>query len=171
MGENPSHFKGCAQCPVEMVGWEETQAFLRKLNALTGEQYRLPTEAEWEYAAQGGQQSRDYRYAGSSTLGSVAWYLDNSGDRTHPVGQKQPNELRLYDMSGNVYEWVQDWYYDDYYSSSPVSDPQGPSSGTDRVYRGGSYRSDAYGCRVADRMDSPPDWSSDFRGFRLARSP
>ena len=171
MGQNPSVFKGCAQCPVESVSWEDTQAFLRKLNDLTGERYRLPTEAEWEYAARGGPRSRGYRYAGSNNPSAVAWYVDNSGDKTHPVGQKQPNELGLYDMSGNVWERVQDRYAADYYSSSPVSDPQGPSSGAYRVYRGGSWYGYPRYCRAASRHGNSPGYRSYYLGFRLARSP
>ncbi len=178
MGENPSHFEGCAQCPVEQVSWNETQAFLTKLNDLTGERYRLPTEAEWEYAARGGSRSRGYMYAGSNNLDSVAWYElwytddGNSPDKTYLVGQKQPNELGLYDMSGNVFEWVQDWYTDDYYSSSPVADPQGPSMGADRrVVRGGGWSRLSGNCRVSRRMRDAPGSYSDNLGFRLARTP
>ena len=140
IGSNPSYFKG-AKRPVESVSWNDCQEFIRKLNAMTGKHFRLPTEAEWEYAARGGNRSRGYKYAGSNDLNSVAWYEDNSGNQTHEVGSKQPNELGLYDMSGNVTEWCQDWYDSKYYSSSPQSNPQGPSSGTYyRVIRGGGIR-------------------------------
>ena len=108
MGKNPSHYKG-ENRPVERVSWYDIQKFIEKLNAKTGKRYRLPTEAEWEYAARGGNQSKGYKYSGSNDIGSVAWYTNNSGDRTHPVGQKQPNELGLYDMTGNVWEWCSDW--------------------------------------------------------------
>ena len=168
MGENPSRFKGCSQCPVETVSWHEVQAFLGKLNALTGEQYRLPTEAEWEYAARGGQQSRRHIYAGGSNLGSVAWHVGNSEKQTHPVGQKKPNELRLFDMSGNVREWVQDWYQRRL--SGSRKDPQGPQSGSLRVSRGGSWHYVGGFCRSTSRAGENPDSRSDRLGFRLARS-
>ena len=139
MGENPSDFEGCSQCPVEHVSWNDVQAFLTKLNAVTGVRYRLPTEAEWEYAARGGQRSRGYPYAGSETPGSVAWYGRNSWGATHPVGQKQPNELGLYDMSGNVWEWVADCWHADYVGAP--SDRSAWQSGdcSVRVLRGGSW--------------------------------
>ena len=114
MGENPSRFKGCSECPVEQVSWDDVQAFLQNLNARTGKRYRLPTESEWEYAARGGRQSRGYLYAGGNDVGTVAWYRGNSGDRIHPVGRKGANELGLHDMSGNVREWVQDCANDSY---------------------------------------------------------
>ncbi|MDX2285871.1 MAG: SUMF1/EgtB/PvdO family nonheme iron enzyme [Bacteroidia bacterium] len=140
MGTNPSYFKDCDQCPVESVSWEEVQEFLRKLNAKTGKTYRLPTEAEWEYAAGGGAAGRT-KWAGTdseSSLGNYAWYDANSGGKTHPVKQKQPNALGLYDMSGNVWEWCQDWYGS--YGASDISNPAGPASGSVRVDRGGSWR-------------------------------
>ena len=137
MGSNPSRYTGDDNLPVEQVSWKDVQEFIQKLNALTGKTYRLPTEAEWEYAARGGNQSQGYKYAGSNTVGDVAWHYGNSDHKTHPVGQKQPNELGLYDMSGNVWEWCQDWYGD--YSSSAQTNPTGPSSGSYRVLRGGSW--------------------------------
>lgn len=173
MGENPSRFQDCPQCPVEQVSWNDVQIFLKNVDQETGVQYRLPTEVEWEYAARGGSQSRGYRYAGSNNPGSVAWYEDNSGDETHPVGQKQPNELGLYDMSGNVSEWVQDWYDEEYYSSSPVDNPSGPSTGARRVERGGSSFDGAYHCRAAARYGYSQGNRDRYRGrgFRLARTP
>ncbi|MBQ3247459.1 MAG: SUMF1/EgtB/PvdO family nonheme iron enzyme, partial [Alistipes sp.] len=120
MGKNPSRFKG-DNLPVERVSWNDIQKFIEKLNAKTGKRYRLPTEAEWEYAARGGNQSKGYKYSGSNDIGSVAWYTDNSSSPTHPVGQKQPNELGLYDMSGNVYEWCSDWHGS--YSSGSQTNP------------------------------------------------
>ena len=164
MGNNPSEYKGRKR-PVECVSWNDCQEFIRKLNQLTGKQFRLPTEAEWEYAARGGNRSRGYKYSGSDNIGSVAWYEDNSGRETHPVGQKQANELGLYDMSGNVYEWCQDWYGG--YSSSSQTNPKGPSSGSDRVFRGGSWDFVGY-CRVSRRSSSTPDNRFRNLGLRLA---
>ena len=165
MGSNPSYFKG-DNLPVENVSWNDVQEFLRKLNAMTGKRYRLPTEAEWEFAARGGNSSRGYKYSGSNSLGSVAWYDDNSGSRTHAVGTKSPNELGIYDMSGNVYEWCQDWYGS--YSSSSQRNPQGPNSGSFRVYRGGSWSNNAGRCRVSFRLYNTPGGRDSYLGFRLA---
>ena len=165
MGSNPSRFKG-DNLPVERVSWNDVQEFLRKLNAMTGKRYRLPTEAEWEFAARGGNSSRGYKYSGSNSLGSVAWYYDNSGSRTHAVGTKSPNELGIYDMSGNMYEWCQDWYGS--YSSSSQRNPQGPNSGSYRVYRGSCWNSGAWFCRVSLRSFNTPDYRILNLGFRLA---
>ncbi len=170
MGKNPSDFSGCDDCPVESVSWKDIQKFLQKLNKMTGEHYRLPTEAEWEYAARGGNKSRGYEYAGSNQIDAVAWYRDNSNSKTHPVGQKQANELGLYDMTGNVWEWCNDWYADDYYERSPQNNPEGPSSGSYRVLRGGSWDNDARYCRVAYRSRYAPDFRDYSFGFRLVRS-
>jgi formylglycine-generating enzyme required for sulfatase activity len=167
MGSNPSNFRG-DNLPVEKVSWDDVQEFIRKLNAQTGKRYRLPTEAEWEYAARGGNKSRNYKYSGSNTLGNVAWYDDNSGSATHPVGQKSPNELGIYDMSGNVREWCSDWY--GAYPASAQSNPTGASSGSDRVYRGGSWYYNAGSCRVAFRNNDSPGSSYYYHGFRLACS-
>ena len=164
MGSNPSHFKG-TNLPVEEVSWEDCQTFIRKLNALTGKNFRLPTEAEWEFAARGGNNSRGYKYSGSNTLSNVAWYDDNSGSKTHPVGTKQPNELGIYDMSGNVWEWCSDWKGD--YSSSSQYNPTGPNSGSNRVSRGGSWSNLAGGCRVSDRYSGYPSLRSNCFGLRL----
>ena len=165
MGSNPSNFKG-DNLPVENVSWNDVQEFLRKLNAMTGKRYRLPTEAEWEFAARGGNSSRGYKYSGSNSLGSVAWYYGNSGDRTHAVGTKSPNELGIYDMSGNVWEWCQDWYGS--YSSSSQRNPKGPNSGSNRVLRGGSWSINARYCRVSRRDYDTPVLRFNFLGFRLA---
>lgn len=154
MGSNPSNFTGNLQRPVEMVSWNDCQTFITKLNALTGETFSLPTEAEWEYAARGGNKAQGYLYSGSNTIGDVAWYTSNSSSTTHPVKTKQSNELGIYDMSGNVLEWCADWYGS--YSSSAQTDPVGPSSGSHRVLRGGSWRNNATFCRVAGRVNCTP---------------
>lgn len=165
MGSNPSNFKG-AKRPVEQVSWEDCQNFIRELNKLTGRRFRLPTEAEWEYAARGGNKSNGYKYSGSSDIDKVAWYDVDSEGETFVVATKQPNELGLYDMSGNVWEWCQDWYGS--YSSGSQTNPIGASSGSYRVSRGGSWFSSARLCRVSDRSGSTPS-SRDFDlGLRLA---
>ncbi|GAB4420464.1 MAG: hypothetical protein OHK0039_34060 [Bacteroidia bacterium] len=171
MGTNPSYFKNCDQCPVESVSWEDVQEFIRKLNALTGRTYRLPTEAEWEYAAGGGSGTRT-KWAGTSaegSLGSYAWYGANSGSKTHPVGQKQPNSLGLYDMTGNVWEWCQDWYGS--YSAGAQTDPKGPSSGSSRVFRGGGWYGNAQDCRTAGRDRGAPYYRFSCVGFCLVFVP
>ncbi len=169
MGNNPSYFKG-DNLPVESVSWNDVQQFIRKLNTKTGVSFRLPTEAEWEYAARGGNKSKGYKYSGSDNVGSVAWYSGNSNNKTHPVGTKQPNELGLYDMSGNVWEWCADWYGGDYYSKSPYENPTGPATGASRVNRGGSWNDGAGGVRCANRNDSDPDSSDNDLGFRRCRA-
>ncbi|MDY0281863.1 MAG: SUMF1/EgtB/PvdO family nonheme iron enzyme, partial [Salinivirgaceae bacterium] len=174
MGSNPSRFSGCDNCPVEQVSWNDVQEFIKKLNAKTGKKYRLPTEAEWEYAARGGVETHgraSHKYAGSNTLNDVAWYADNSNSKTHPVGGKKPNELGIYDMSGNVWEWCNDWYDNNYYGSSPSNNPQGASSDSFRVDRGGSWISSASSCRVADRGIYTPDDGYGNIGFRLCLVP
>ncbi len=157
-----------ANYPGYYISWDDVQSFLTKLNSLTGQQFRIPTEAEWEYAARGGKKSQGYQYSGGNTIGDVAWYGDNSGSKKHEVKTRQANELGLYDMSGNVWEWCADWYSSSYYTSAAVTDPTGPTSGSDRVLRGGSWNHDATNCRVANRLDySSSARDSDF-GFRLA---
>jgi formylglycine-generating enzyme required for sulfatase activity len=168
MENNPSYFSGCDNCPVEQVSWNDVQEFIRKLNAMTGENYRLPTEAEWEYAVRDGNQSRGYKYSGSNSASEVAWYTYNSGSKTHPVGEKKGNELGLYDMSGNVGEWCQDWWGN--YSSSSQTNPVGASSGYSRVYRGGSWYSNTLNVRASYRNNGTPDTRNRFLGFRLACS-
>lgn len=165
MGSNPSNFKG-AKRPVEQVSWDDCQEFIRKLNANTGKNFRLPTEAEWEYAARGGNKSQGYKYSGGNNIGDVAWYDDNSGGTTHDVATKRANELGIYDMSGNVWEWCSDWYGD--YSSSSQSNPQGPSSGSFRVRRGGSWFNNAGLCRVSYRVRDSADSRYSHLGLRLA---
>ena len=197
MGSNPSKFKGNKR-PVEWVSWDDCQTFITKLNNLTGQRFRLPTEAEWEYAARGGNKSRGYKYSGSNNLPDVAWYDDSisnddaaavdaaavaaaaveagleeisvtvESEETYYVATKSPNELGIYDMSGNVWEWCQDWYDNEYYSHSPQMNPQGSSLGSTRVCRGGSWYSGAGYCRVAYRYYYFPDYRSSYLGFRLA---
>ena len=152
--------------PAYYVSWDDCQTFIQKLNQLTGKQFRLPTEAEWEYAAHGGQKSRGYKYSGSNTIGDVAWYDGNSGNKTHEVKTKRANELGLYDMSGNVWEWCQDWYGS--YSSNAQTNPTGPSSASRRVNRGGSWYYDAGSCRVSYRNWHIPVNRNIFLGLRLA---
>ena len=185
MGSNPSVFKGNDQRPVENVSWDACQEFIKKLNQLTGKEFRLPTEAEWEYAARGGKYSRGYKYSGSNNADEVAWYWRNSGDKylsgewnddriiennckTHPVKTKKANELGLYDMSGNVYEWCNDWYDDNYYRNSPQTNPTGPSEGVRRVLRGGGWYYFDESVRVSNRGSNTPDLRSSFVGLRLA---
>ena len=165
MGSNPSRFKG-DNLPVEQVSWNDVQEFLRKLNAMTGKRYRLPTEAEWEFAARGGNSSRGYKYSGSNSLGNVAWRVSDSGGRTHVVGTKSPNELGIYDMSGNVCEWCQDWYGS--YSSLSQRNPKGPNSGSHRVHRGSGWNGSVRSCRVSNRNYDTPDYRAINLGFRLA---
>ncbi len=157
-----------ANYPMYCISWEECQTFIYKLNSLTGKHYRMPSEAEWEYAARGGNRSKGYKYAGSNDTDSVAWYDDNLDGTTHPVGTKSPNELGLYDMSGNVWEWCADWYGS--YSSGSQTNPTGASSGSVRVIRGGICLSDVGGCRVSRRSDYDPMSANWGLGLRLALS-
>ena len=168
MGSNPSYNKQGGDYPVENVSWFDCREFIEKLNARTGMKFRLPTEAEWEYAARGGNRSKGYKYAGSDNLDEAGWYEDNSGNHTHPVGLKKPNELGLYDMSGNVWEWCQDWYGK--YSSEAQTNPAGPQSGYIRVLRGGSFWDDARACRVSFRYNDGPGIRNGFKGLRLVLS-
>ena len=166
MGSNPSKFKGNNR-PVEMVTWYDCQTFIQRLNQLTGRRFRLPTEAEWEYAARGGNKNYGLKYSGSNYIDEVAWYTETTNN-TGPkdVKTKKDNELGLYDMSGNVYEWCQDMYGD--YSSSLQTNPSGPSSGSFRVYRGGCGNSDAVICRVSNRYGNSPALRFSSLGLRLA---
>ena len=166
MGSNPSYFYGNMQRPVETVSWNDCQTFISRLNELTGETFRLPTEAQWEYAARGGYKSKGYTYSGSNAIDDVAWHWYNSDRTTHPVKTKAPNELGIYDMSGNVWEWCSDWYGD--YSSAAQTDPTGPATGSYRVIRGGSWDDYAASCRVANRDGSTPTNSGSYLGLRLA---
>ena len=165
MGSNPSIFRGSNR-PVESISWEDCQVFIRKLNTITKQNFRLPTEAEWEFAARGGNKSRGYKYAGSNSVNNVAWYSDNNEGGTHNVGIKQSNELGIFDMSGNVWEWCSDWYGS--YSSSAQTNPTGPARGSNRVNRGGSGGSDADYCRVSGRDSGSPTYCNGLLGFRLA---
>ena len=187
MGSNPSNFKG-ADLPVECVSWDDCQEFIQKLNSLTGRNFRLPTEAEWEFACRGGNNSRGYKYSGRNKLGSVAWYNGNSGGKTHsvgsflwggfsaptgdsggkthPVGTKTPNELGIYDMSGSVWEWCNDWYGN--YTANSQTNPTGPQCGSGRVRRGGSWFNDARSCRSSNRNGNYPPDRCNFLGLRLA---
>ncbi len=184
MGRNPSRFKGTNR-PVERVSWYDAVEYCNKLSQREGltpvyringksvtanwnaDGYRLPAEAEWEYAARGGSSSRGYKYAGSDNVGRAGWYDDNSGDKTHPVGGKSPNELGIYDMSGNVWEWCWDWK--GAYSSGSQTNPKGPGSGSGRVLRGGSWVDSARYLRSAYRSSGSPGISHDSIGFRLVR--
>jgi formylglycine-generating enzyme required for sulfatase activity len=166
MGNNPSSFQDNINNPVECVSYDRCQKFISKINALTNKQFRLPTEAEWEFAARGGNKSKDYIYAGSNNLDDVAWYADNSDRHTHPVKTKAPNELGLYDMSGNVQEWCND--YLDNYPSTAQTNPQGPISGSYRVNRGCCWAFAAEYCRSSYRSGAAPFGHCYFDGFRLA---
>lgn len=165
MGSNPSRYKGDG-LPVEILSWNDCQEFIMKLNAFTGKNFRLPTEAEWEFAARGGNKSRGYKYSGSDRLDDVAWYEGNSGNETHPVKTKAPNELGIYDMSGNVFEWCQDWYGS--FNKEIQTDPIGPDCGSRRVARGGSWNYDAKYCQVSCRDGFHPAYVDSFIGLRLA---
>ncbi len=177
LGSNPSSSYGVGNYyPAYYVSWEDiVNIFIPRLNKITGKTFRLPTEAEWEYAAQGGNKSKGYKYSGSNTIGEVAWYEVNAYNvgssspdyGTHQVGTKAPNELGLYDMSGNVWEWCSDWYSSSYYSSSPSTNPTGPTSGSYRVGRGGSWFNYAQYCRVSYRNASTPGARYYDVGFRL----
>ncbi len=164
MGENPSVNTGI-NLPVDNVTWNECQTFITKLNELTGKNFRLLTEAEWEYAARGGNKSKGYKYSGSNNLGDVAWYIDNSNNTSHAMGTKAPNELGIYDMTGNVMEWVSDWKGS--YSSGVQTNPTGPDSGTYRVNRGGSYGNVERLSRITNRNSIDPNMSSKTMGLRL----
>jgi formylglycine-generating enzyme required for sulfatase activity len=170
MNKNPSRFpegwfKIGGKYPVENVSWDDCQEFIRKLNAETSSEFRLPTEAEWEYACRSGGQVE--KYSGGDDVDLVAWYDDNSGHSTHPVGRKLANGLGLYDMSGNVWEWCADWYYEGYYANSPERNPQGPGYGSSRVMRGGGLNSWHESVRSCFRSGNSPSFRSYYLGFRL----
>ena len=167
---NKCFFEGCGICPVERMTWYNVLEFIEKLNKKTGLNYRLPTEAEWEYAAKGGSLSKGYKYSGSNLIDSVAWKDGNSGGTVHPVGRKKPNELGIYDMSGNIFEWCSDWYSAGWYQISGKVNPTGPAEGTMRVMRGGSWFHDHSGLRVTERESGNPAFRYGYVGFRLCRS-
>lgn len=174
MGHNPSHFKG-SNYPVESVSWNDAVKFCKKLSTReqsngrlpSGYDYRLPTEAEWEFAARGGTRSRGYKYSGSDDVDNVAWYNSNLDNKTHEVGTKSGNELGIYDMSGNVWEWCYDWYGSSY-NNGTQADPAGPVTGSYRVARGGCWGSDVRSCRSASRSAGSPVAAGDATGFRIA---
>jgi formylglycine-generating enzyme required for sulfatase activity len=166
MGSNPSADQSNLQYPVSNVNWNDCDTFITRLNALTGLQFRLPTEAEWEFAAQGGTRSKGYIYSGSDDLEQVAWINTNSDNHCHPVGTKKANELSLYDMNGNVEEWCHDWY--SLYTEDPVVNPTGPETGTSRIHRGGRWSSGAKFCRITRRDGFAPTVIRNYMGFRLA---
>lgn len=182
MGSSPSFNSGCDDCPVEHVSWKEAQKFVSKLSALTDSTFRLPTETEWEYAARGGRRSKGYKYSGSNNIDEVAWYIENYresnyGEKgtTHPVGLKKPNELGIYDMSGNVWEWSNDWYTKEYYHNGKAVHPEWPFKGLPRFFRcilrGGSWGGSAKGCRVSYIDYDIPNYKDEYGGFRLAMIP
>ncbi|MCI5223214.1 MAG: formylglycine-generating enzyme family protein [Candidatus Electrothrix sp. AR4] len=171
MGDNPSRFKG-EKRPVERISWEDIQKFFTRLNQQTGENFRLPTEAEWEYAARGGRYSQGCNLSGGDLLKQVGWYRESTNSETQDVGQLLANELGIHDISGNVWEWCQDWFADEYYTECHqrgiVTNPQGPDVGTHRVFRGGGYFRYPLYCRLVSRNDYSPKLRSVFIGFRLA---
>jgi len=167
MGDEPAHFHGQANLPVESISWVEARQFIDKLNSLVFGGYRLPTESEWEYAARGGRLSKGYKYSGGNVVDEVGWIHRNSDRSTHPVGLKKPNELGLYDMSGNVMEWCQD-YWSGYYPIHRRTNPCGPKSGDWRVARGGCFCLHQEDARVSARSVDEPDSKQYHTGFRLA---
>ena len=171
MGANPSKYDNCPACPVTNVSWDDIQTFIGKLNEMTGKHYRLPTEAEWEFAARGGIREdvkNMKKYSGKKLIQTIAWYEGNAKDRLHKVGRKKPNELELHDMTGNVEEWVNDWYGKDYFTKKEVNNPTGPDGGNSKVVRGGSWNSTKEDITVTRRAAYLPKSKSVYLGFRLA---
>jgi len=169
MGTRPSHFQNCDNCPVENVSYDDALIFIHLIDSMTGLKYRLPTEAEWEYAAKGGQESKHYTFSGSNNPEEVAWCFSNSSRETHPVGQKKPNELGLYDMTGNVFEWCSDWFGYTYYKDGISNNPSGPDHGLWKVLRGGSWSHADKECLPTYRVKDEPSNRGRRTGFRLAR--
>jgi formylglycine-generating enzyme required for sulfatase activity len=166
---NPSAFKSYKDLPVESVSWENVMEFIQKLNKISGKNFRLPTEAEWEYAARGGARTSNYPFSGSQNAEEVAWLDTNSNKKTHPVGLLRPNELGIYDLCGNVWEWCSDWYDDEYRSDIKFrKNPKGPDFGTFRVLRGGSWSAPVAKCKVTSRFSYSGDFKNNCVGFRLA---
>ncbi len=173
-GTYPPYLSNCGDnCPAQQLSWDDVLVFIGKLNQRSGKKYRLPTEAEWEYAAKGGSQNE--KWAGTSNeseLGNYAWHIGNSEGRVHPIAQKKANHLNLYDMSGNVWQWVYDWYDPDYYRNSPKDNPSGPSSGTSHVLRGGAWNKNSmFTTNSVRNRIVPGACSLDYYGFRLAVTP
>ena len=168
MGENRSFFTDCPQCPVEGVSWYEVQQFIQRLNSQTQGGFRLPSEAEWEYAAKGGRFGEGHKFSGGDHLAEVGWYLGNSQRRTQAVGSLAPNALGLYDMSGNVWEWCSDWHEENF-PTGPLQNPKGPLEGDNRVLRGGSWSAYPEFCSLNYRFRFPPFLSNNYMGFRLVR--
>jgi len=171
MGSDPPelNFKGCDNCPAERISWNDAMEFISKLNQLTGKTYRLPTEAEWEYAARGGNKSKSYTYSGSNNADDVAWFNKNSSGRTHNAGLNKANELGLFDMSGNAWEWCQDWYEDTFYTTSPGLNPVNLKTGQYKVLRGGSWIGGTEMLRVSRRHRNSPGDRGLYSGLRLVR--
>ena len=170
MGTLPMDVTPCDSCPVYNISWQDAQDFITRLNTLSGKKYRMPTEAEWEFAARGGAAGKGTTYSGSDKLKEVGFYVDNAGGKLHNVAQLKANELGLYDMTGNVLEWVNDWFDPKYYAAGAQKDPQGPASGTERVNRGGSFRSTDVRSHVTFRFSDDPGVRSAGIGLRLAMS-
>ena len=170
MGSNPSYFVGCDDCPVETVSWNEIQIFIKKLNELSGKNFRLPTEAEWEYAAKAGKHISYNDFSGNKEIGAVGWFRDNSDAAPHKVGLKSPNANGIYDMTGNVWEWCSDWYQVDYYAVTPRENPQGPQTGEKKVLRGGSWNNFVKHSKVTYRDTFESDFKTYDYGFRLCYS-
>ncbi len=166
MGDDPSYYAGCYNCPVEDIE-TRVEVFIEALNQVTGKDYRLPTEAEWEFAARGGLKSNGFTYSGSNDIDEVAWYAANASGKTQPIGQKMPNELGLYDMTGNVWEPCMDEYNADYYNFSVPNNPLAPESNNYRVLRGGSWFNEPEDCRVTNRQEGIKGYGSNARGIRL----
>ena len=170
MGNNPCYFVGCEDCPVESVSWNEIQNFINKLNELSEKKFRLPTEAEWEYAAKAGKHTTYNDFSGNKEIGAVGWFRDNSDTCPHKIGLKLPNANGIYDMTGNVWEWCSDWYQADYYSVSTRENPQGPETGEKKVLRGGSWNNFVKHCKVTYRDTFEPDLKTYDYGFRVCYS-